>query len=351
MTLENPGCLQSLVPIFKVVSQNQVMVVERLGRFHRLAESGVNILLPFFDRPRTFTYRFIEEGVDGRPQIVTRTSTFIDLREQVLDFPKQSVITSDNVVMEINAILYYRVVDPMKAVYEVANFAEAIEKLTQTTLRNVIGEMTLDETLSSRDKINARLLSILDLATNNWGVDVTRVELQDIIPPPDIRQTMELQMTAERRRRAQLLTAEADKASAVLSAEGAAEARVREAQAKKEAAVLHAQGEAEAVQSLAVGQAEARRVSARAEADALATVAEVVGKEMAVQYAVGLKYLEALQKMADGQATKTFIPYEAAGALGAVGMIREMLNPTGQRVSPEPTNGQEPRITSPSGTS
>jgi regulator of protease activity HflC (stomatin/prohibitin superfamily) len=153
-------------------------------------------------------------------------------------------------------------------------------------------------------------------------------------------------MTAERRRRAQLLVAEADKASAVLTAEGAAEARVREARAQKEATVLQAQGEAEAVQSLAAGQAEARRINAQAEADALATVGEIVGKEMAVQYAIGLKYLESLQKMADGRATKTFIPYEAAGALGAVGMIREMFNPAGQRAPQETANGQEPSLTS-----
>jgi len=326
MTIENEGCLQLLVPIFKIVSQSQVMVVERLGRFNRLAESGVNILIPFLDRPRAFTYRYVEEDPDGRARVITRTSPFIDLREQVLDFPKQSVITSDNVVMEINAILYYRVVDAIKAIYQVANFAEAIEKLTQTTLRNVIGEMTLDDTLSSRDQINGRLLAILDEATNGWGVDVTRVELQDIIPPPEIRQTMELQMTAERRRRAQLLEAEANKSSAILNAEGAAEAQVRDAKARKEAAVLKAQGDAEAVQAMAVGEAEARRISAEAEARALATVAAVVGKDMAVQYAIGLKYLEALEKMADGQSSTTFIPYEAAGALGAVGALKEMFN-------------------------
>jgi regulator of protease activity HflC (stomatin/prohibitin superfamily) len=262
------------------------------------------------------------------------------LREQVLDFPKQSVITSDNVVMQINAILYYRVVDPVKSIYEVANFADAIEKLTQTTLRNVVGELTLDQTLSSRDQINARLLSVLDEATNSWGVDVTRVELQDIIPPPDIRQTMELQMTAERRKRAQLLDAEANKTSAILTAEGEAEARVREAKARREAAVLHAHGEAEAAKALAEGQAEARRLMADAEASALDTIAKVVGKEAAVHYVVGLKYLESLQKMAEGQANKTFIPYEAAGALGAVGALREMFNPETPRPVVSRENGQ-----------
>ncbi|MCI0398715.1 MAG: paraslipin [Chloroflexi bacterium] len=326
MAVENPGCIASLIPVLKVVSQSQVMVIERLGKFHRLAESGVNMLIPFLDRPRTFTYRFIEEHPDGQVRVTTRTSAYIDLREQVLDFPRQSVITSDNVVMEINAILYYRVIDPVKAIYQVANFADAIEKLTQTTLRNVVGEMTLDQTLSSRDQINARLLATLDVATNTWGVDVTRVELQDIIPPADIRQTMELQMTAERRKRAQLLDAEANKTSAILTSEGEAEARIREARSRKEAAVLAAQGEAEAVRALAGGQAEARRLSAEAEAAALDSIAKVVGKDAAIQYAIGLKYLQSLEKMADGQASKTFIPYEAAGALGAVGALREMFN-------------------------
>lgn len=318
MTLAQPeggGCLTVFIPWFRIVPQQQVLVVERLGRFNRLAESGVHLLLPFIDRPRVITYRFVQEFSDGRPMSVKRTTEYIDLREQVLDFPKQSVITSDNVVMEINAVLYFRIRDPRKAIYEVANFAEAIEKLTQTTLRNILGELDLDETLSSRDKINARLLTILDEATNSWGIDVTRVELQDIIPPPDIRQTMELQMTAERRKRAQLLDAEGNKAAAILKAEGVAQARVREAQSHKEADVLRAEGEAQA-----------RQIRAEAEAAALNALAASIGSEQAVQYAIGIKYLEALEQMADGQATTTFVPYEASAALGAVGTLRELLN-------------------------
>lgn len=322
MNPENPGCLAAFIPVFKIVPQNQVMVIERLGKFNRLAESGVNILIPLIDRPRNLTFRVLEEDPMGNRHLVTRSTTFIDLREQVLDFPRQSVITSDNVAMEINALLYYRVKEPYKAVYEVANFAEAIEKLTQTTLRNVLGELTLDQTLSSRDQINAKLLVILDEATSNWGVDVTRVELQDIIPPPDIRQTMELQMTAERQRRAELLRAEATKASAILTAEGQAEALMREARSKREAAILAAQGEAESARTLAVGQAEARRTMAEAEAEALKKLATAIGEQGAVQYMIGLKYLDTLQKMADGKATKTFIPYEASAALGAVGSLR-----------------------------
>ena len=228
--------------------------------------------------------------------------------------------------MEINALLYYRIVDPIKAVYEIANFAEAIEKLTQTTLRNVVGELTLDDTLSSRDRINARLLTILDEATNSWGVDVTRVELQDIIPPPDIRQTMELQMTAERQKRAELLNAEAAKQSAILQAEGEATARVRDAESQRDALILDAEGKANAAQAIAEGEAKARMLQARAEAEALKAVADVVGKEAAIQYMIGQKYLQSLEKMADGKASKTFIPYEAAGALGAVGSLKGMLD-------------------------
>ena len=326
MVAENPGCAAQLIPIFKLVSQNQVMVIERLGRFHRLAESGVNIIYPFIDQPRMLTSKYIVEDNAGMYRVITRQSPFVDLREQVLDFPRQSVITSDNVAMEINALLYYRIVDPIKAVYEIANFADAIEKLTQTTLRNVVGELTLDDTLSSRDRINARLLTILDEATNSWGVDVTRVELQDIIPPADIRQTMELQMTAERQKRADLLNAEAAKQSAILKAEGQATARVRDAESQRDAVILDAEGRANAAAAIAEGEAKARLIEAKAEAEALQSIADVVGKEAAIQYMIGQKYLQSLEKMADGKATKTFIPYEAAGALGAVGSLKEMLN-------------------------
>lgn len=320
--------LNNLIPFFKLVSPQQVMVIERLGRFDRLAEPGLNIIMPFIERSRPFTYRVREETPSGHTHVTHRTTHYIDLREQVLDFPKQSVITADNVVMEINAVLYYRIIDPQKAVYAIADLGEAIEKLTQTTLRNVIGELSLDDTLSSRDQINARLLAILDEATNSWGVDVTRVELQDIIPPPDVRQTMELQMTAERRKRAQLLEAEGNKQAAILGAEGQATSQLRNAQANKESHILKAEGDAEAIQANAVAQARSRKIQAEAEAMALETIAEKIGKDAAVQYMIGIKYLDSLQVMANGRSTTTFIPYEASGALGAVGTIREMLGKT-----------------------
>jgi regulator of protease activity HflC (stomatin/prohibitin superfamily) len=285
----------------------------------------MNILVPFIDNARPFIYHSLIDLPGGLSRQVVQSSTFIDLRERLLDFPKQSVITADNVVIEINAVLYYRINDAQKAVYAIADLNDAMEKLTQTTLRNILGELTLDETLSSRDQINHRLLDILDDATNRWGVDVTRVELQEITPPPDVRQTMELQMTAERRRRAQMLQAEGDKQAAILTAEGQAEARLREAQSSKQASILKAEGDAEALKARAVAEAKARELAAMAEANALEAIATKVGKEAAVKYLIGVRYLESLQKMADGKSAKTFIPYEAAGALGAVGALREVL--------------------------
>ncbi len=332
----NRGCLGLLFPWFRIVGQNQVMVIERLGRFDRIATSGLNLVMPIRERARPFTMRVTYQMPNGQKRIVTHHSDVIDLREQVLDFPKQSVITSDNVVMEIDAVLYFQIADPVKALYKVANFSDAIEKLTQTTLRNVIGELSLDATLSSRDDINQRLLSILDEATDNWGVKVTRVELQDIIPPPEIRKAMELQMTAERRKRAQLLKAEGDKQTHILSAEGNANAQLQQNRARQEANRLAAETDAftreveakslaKARQFEANADAHARQLKAAAEAQALATLAKVVGEDQAVQYMVGMRYLETLEGMANGAGNTTFMPFEAAGALGAVGGLKEML--------------------------
>ena len=187
----------------KIVSQSESMIVERLGKYNRTLNAGINVILPIIERAKN-TY---SRRQDGRPNITDH----IDMREQVYDFDKQSVITKDNVMTEINALLYFQIVDPMKAVYEIQNLPLAIEKLTQTTLRNVVGEMELDETLTSRDTINSKLRNVLDDATNKWGVKVNRVELQDITPPESIRRTMELQMQAERNRRAEILKAEGEK--------------------------------------------------------------------------------------------------------------------------------------------
>ena len=204
----------------KVVPQSETRVIERLGRFHSVLPPGLNIIWPFIDKPKTIYTRRVETGLGGRTIVRMTATSSIDLREQVYDFPSQQVITKDNVTTEINALLYFQVVDPKKSVYEIDNLPNAIEKLTQTSLRNVIGELELDETLTSRDTINSRLQAILDEATNKWGVKVNRVELQDITPPGSVREAMEKQMQAERNRRAEILKAEGEKNSLILRSEG-----------------------------------------------------------------------------------------------------------------------------------
>ena len=196
----------------RIVKQSEALVVERLGRYRTTMTAGINILIPFVDRPRASVWRYAKEGPMGERVVAYKMLERIDMRETVFDFPRQSVITRDNVVTEINALIYFQITDPVKSVYEISNLPNAIEKLTQTTLRNVLGELDLDECLSSRDTINTKLRAILDEATNKWGVKVNRVELQDINPPQDIKEAMEKQMRAERSRRAQIIEAEGTKA-------------------------------------------------------------------------------------------------------------------------------------------
>src|ERR671939_2146617 len=272
-----------LTKMFKIVGQAEVMVVERLGRFHRLARSGFNILIPFIERPKSIDVRFLEADIGGVKRIAARTTTRIDLREQVLNFPSQPVITKDNVTIDIDAVLYYRIADPQKATYAVQNLPYALETLTRTTLRNIVGEMELDQTLASRDQINKRMREVIEEAAVSWGVDVTRVELQAIEPPRDIQQSMELQMRAERERRAAVTNAEAGKRAAILESEGVREAQVRRAEGGKEAAILRAQG-----------LAEARLAMAQAEAEAIQRIASSLPDGQAAMYLLGLKYLEAL---------------------------------------------------------
>ena len=224
----------------KVVPQSETRVIERLGRFHSVLPPGLNIIWPFIDKPKTIYTRRVETGLGGRTIVRMTATSSIDLREQVYDFPSQQVITKDNVTTEINALLYFQVVDPKKSVYEIDNLPNAIEKLTQTSLRNVIGELELDETLTSRDTINSRLQAILDEATNKWGVKVNRVELQDITPPGSVREAMEKQMQAERNRRAEILKAEGEKKSLILRSEGERESRINQAEAAKQSEILKA---------------------------------------------------------------------------------------------------------------
>jgi regulator of protease activity HflC (stomatin/prohibitin superfamily) len=300
---------------FKVVGQAEVMVIERLGRFHRVARSGLNILLPFIEVPRAIDVRYFDTDVSGMKRVTAGHTTRIDLREQVLNFPSQPVITKDNVTIDIDAVIYYRVADPQKATYSVQNLPYALETLTRTTLRNIVGEMELDSTLGSRDVINRRMREVIEEASIGWGVDVTRVELQAIEPPRDIQQSMELQMRAERERRAAVTNAEAGKRAAILEAEGVRESQVRRAEGEKDAAILRAQG-----------LAEARLAMANAEADAITKIASALPEGQAAMYLLGMKYLEALPTLAQGKNATIFLPAEAAGVMGAIGGLRELVS-------------------------
>ena len=292
----------------KIVSQSETLIVERLGKYNRTLNAGINIILPIIEKAKETVAR----RQDGRLIYTSR----IDMREQVYDFDKQSVITKDNVMTEINALLYFQIVDPMKAVYEIQNLPVAIEKLTQTTLRNVVGEMELDETLTSRDTINSKLRNVLDDATNKWGVKVNRVELQDITPPESIRRTMELQMQAERNRRAEILKAEGEKQAQILNSEGEKQAEINAAEADKQANILKAEGEAKA-----------KVLQAEAEAAAIRNISEAVADRGAdpVNYLLAVKYIEALKEVASGQENKTvYLPYEATNVLGSLGGIKDL---------------------------
>jgi regulator of protease activity HflC (stomatin/prohibitin superfamily) len=291
----------------KIIRQAEVMLVERLGKFHRQLEPGINIIWPFIDRPRQISWRMRVQGPRGA---VTRTiqSATIDLREQVFDFPEQSVITRDNVVIEVNGLLYYQVTDPRRAVYEVANLPIAIEKLAQTTLRNIIGEMELDTTLSSRDEINSKMRTVLDDATDKWGVKVNRVELQDISPPHSVQDAMEKQMKAERDRRAVILESEGIKQSQVLRAQGERDAQIAVAEGDRQSRVLRASGEAEGLEMV-------RKALEGVDANA-------------AQYQVALTYLDTLADIGKtGPGDKTvFVPFESADLLGGIGGLRELLS-------------------------
>jgi regulator of protease activity HflC (stomatin/prohibitin superfamily) len=302
---------------FKIIGQAEVMVIERLGRFHRVARSGLNILIPIVERPKSIDVRYFEVGVGGVKKMTAGSTSRIDLREQVLNFPSQPVITKDNVTIDIDAVLYYRVADPQKATYAVQNLPYALETLTKTTLRNIVGEMELDSTLASRETINTRMRDIIEEAAIGWGVDLTRVELQAIEPPKDIQQSMELQMRAERERRAAVTNAEATKRAAILESEGVREAQVRRAEGEKDAAILRAEG-----------LATARLRMAEAEAEAVQRIAKALPEGQAAMYLLGLKYLEALPKITEGAGTTIFLPAEATGVMGAIGGLREMLTGT-----------------------
>ena len=281
-----------LVSAIKIVPQKQVLIIERLGRFHAKAEAGINIIMPILDTVRARH----------------------DLREQITNIEPQAVITRDNVTMEVDAVIYFLVADPVRATYEIQRLEWGIEQLTLSALRNVIGALDLDHTLTSRDTINTQLRTVMDAATQPWGVKIMRVELKNITPPEDIRLTMEKQMTAERARRAVVTTAEGEKSSAVLRAEGLKQSAIVEAEGQKQSAILEAEG-----------RAEARLKVAEAEARALKMVAEALGTGgNPAHYLIAKSYLESLPAIAHQAQKIVFMPFEAATALSSIGSVKEL---------------------------
>ena len=289
-----------------IIPQSETKIIERLGKYYNTLEPGINIIIPFIDKAKDMVAM-----ARGRYVLTDR----IDLREQVYDFPSQNVITKDNIQMEINALLYFQIVDPFKATYEINNLPNAIEKLTQTTLRNIIGELELDETLTSRDTINKKLSAVLDDATDKWGVKVNRVELQDITPPDSVLTAMEKQMQAERNKRATILTSEGQKQAAILQSEGEKPSTINRAEAAKQQSILNAEGEATA-----------RIRKAEAEAKAIELVTEAVGKTTnPANYLLAQKYIQMMEELAHNNQTKTvYLPFEATNVMGSLAGIKEL---------------------------
>ncbi len=280
-----------------IVQQSNAYVIERLGAFHKVQGVGLHFKVPFLDR------------------VARRVS----LKEQVLDYPPQPVITKDNVTMQIDTVVYFQITDPKLYTYGVEQPMAAMETLTATTLRNIIGDLELDQTLTSRDIINTKMRAILDEATDPWGIKVNRVELKNILPPADIQSSMEKQMKAERDRRQAILQAEGQKKSAILIAEGEKEAAILQASAQKEAAILKAEAEKQAAILKADGEAQAILSIQKATADALQLLNEKAPNDQVIK----LKSIEAMQKIADGKATKIIIPSEMQGLVGMANGIVE----------------------------
>jgi regulator of protease activity HflC (stomatin/prohibitin superfamily) len=276
----------------KIVTQFEKGLVERFGRYERMVDPGLRIIVPFIERLRR-----------------------VDMREQVVDVPPQEVITKDNVVVTVDAVVYYQATDPVKLKYNVANFILAATKLAQTNLRNIVGELQLDEALTSRDKINMQLREVLDEATDVWGTRVVRVEIQRIDPPPDITEAMHRQMKAERDRRATVTEAEGEKRAAILRAEGVKEARI-----------LEAAGQAGAIREVAEAEKFQKLTVAEGEGQAIERVFAAIHNGNPTPDLIAIRYLQALPEIAAGQATKLFLPYEASGILSSLGAIRQIWN-------------------------
>ena len=276
----------------KVVKQSEVYIIERLGRFYKIADAGLTIIIPFIDRVRSV----------------------VSLKQQTMDVPPQGVITKDNVTITIDTVVFYKITDPAKAVYEIQSLKKGIEYLAITTIRDIIGKMDLDETFSSRDIINDKLRVVLDEATDRWGCKIDMVEIKDITPPADIRDAMEKEMNAERNKRALILESEAQRQSAITIAEGKKQAAILEAEADKESKIRRAAGEAQAIKEIA----EARAKEIELEYDA---IKRAIPDEKLVQ----IKSLEALEKVAEGESNKVFIPFEATNALASLGSMKEIV--------------------------
>ena len=310
------------VKTIRIVPQATVMLVERLGKFHQVANSGLNILWPFIDKPRAVYWTNTRPGL-----------TSIDLREQYIDLPPQPVITRDNVTIHVDSVVYWQITDAVKAVYEMNDLVGGIVQLTITGMRAVMGDMDLDHTLSQRDQINSKLRIILDEATDKWGVKVTRVDVKNINPPEDVRITMEKQMTAERNRRALVLQAEGDRQAAITRAEGEKQAAVTRAEGEKQSAILAAEG-----------AAQARLRNAEAESEALGRIAQAIPSGDPGHYLITMRYIESLRDMTKSNNSKViFMPVEASSMLSSVGAIKEVFSQSGEKDDQAPPPPPRPR--------
>jgi regulator of protease activity HflC (stomatin/prohibitin superfamily) len=286
----------------KIVRPYQKGVVEQLGRYKGTVQPGLRLIYPFIQRIRT-----------------------VDMREQVIDVPPQEVITEDNVAVSVDAVIYFEPTDPQRLLYNISNFVLAVTKLAQTNLRNVVGEMSLDEAFTSRERVNAALRQILDDATDKWGVRVVRVEIQRIDPPQDVMHAMHEQMKAERNRRAIVTEAEGAREAAVTRAEGEKAAAILSAEGARQRDILTAEGEAQAVRTKAEAEQFRQEVVATGEAEAIRSVYSAINQSGTDERVIAIKYLETLQGIADGRATKIFVPADMSATLGAIGGIAEML--------------------------
>ena len=279
----------------KVVRQSEVYIIERLGKFHKVADAGLTIIIPFVDTVRSV----------------------VSLKQQTMDVPPQGVITKDNVTIQIDTVVFYRITEPSKAVYEIQSLKKGIEYLAITTIRDIIGKMDLDQTFSSRDNINEQLRTVLDEATDNWGCKIDRVEIKDITPPADIRDAMEKEMNAERNKRALVLQAEGERQSAVTLAEGRKQAAILDAEADREAKIKRAAGEAAAIKEVA-----------DAKAKEIQLVYDAIKNASPDEKLVQLKSLETLSEVAKGSANKIFIPFEATSTLSSLGAMKDVITDT-----------------------